>query len=166
MWGDIVDKSDSKCIWSSYKYCKGSSTKLTKYCTKYTYGTVDGKTTLDPEDDAATQIMGGKWRMPTQTDFQELINNTTNKWVDNFNNSGVSGMKFTGSNGNSIFIPNSGYREGSSFNFQGNRAIVWSSSLDKDTSTHAFRLLFRSDFISADGTSIRCNGYTVRGVRK
>ena len=156
--------SNADCSWSSYKYCNGSSVKLTKYCTKYTYGTVDGKTTLDPEDDAATQIMGGKWRMPTQTDFQELIDNTTNKWVDNFNNSGVSGMKFTGSNGNSIFIPTSGYRSESTFGGQGNSAIVWSSSLNKDVSTHAFRLLFRSGFISADASSIRCNGYTVRGV--
>ena len=137
---------------------------MTKYCTKVLDGTVDGKTTLDPEDDAATQIMGGNWRMPTQTDFQELIDNTTNKWVEDFNGSGVSGMKFTGSNGNSIFIPNSGYREGSSFNFQGNRAAVWSSSLSKNTSTHAFHLIFRSGFISADATGIRYCGMVVRGV--
>ena len=127
---------------------------------------MDGKTTLDPEDDAATQIMGSNWRMPTQSELQELFDKTTNEWVDNFNNSGVSGMKFTGSNGNSIFIPNSGYRSGSSFNFQGNRAVVWSSSLDTSSSTNAFRLLFRSDFISADGSSNRCDGYVVRGVRK
>ena len=163
-WGDIVDKSNADCSWASYKYGNGSSNNLTKYCTKHTYGTVDGKTTLGPEDDAATQIMGGKWRMPTQTEFQELLKNTNQKWVEDFNGSGVSGMKFTGSNGNSIFIPNSGYREGSSFNFQGNRAIVWSSSLDTDNSTLASRLLFRSDFISEDGSSNRCNGYVVRGV--
>ena len=158
--------SNADCSWSSYKYSDGSSAKLTKYCTKYTYGTVDGKTTLDPEDDAATQIMGGKWRMPTQTDFQELLKNTTQEWVEDFNNSGVSGMKFTGSNGNSIFIPTSGYRLDSSFSQQGNSAIVWSSSLNKDTSTHAFRLLFRSGSISADATSIRYNGFVVRGVCK
>ena len=45
---------------------------LTKYCTDSLYGTVDNKTTLDPEDDAATQIMGGKWRMPTSKELDEL----------------------------------------------------------------------------------------------
>ena len=164
MWGDIEDKSNVDCNWTNYKYTDGSSSKLTKYCTEILDGTVDGKTTLDPEDDAATQIMGGDWRMPTQTEIKELLENTENEWIDNFNNSGVSGMKFTGSNGNSIFIPNSGYRSGSSFNFQGNRAIVWSSSLDTDNSIRASRLLFRSDFISNDDSSNRCNGYVVRGV--
>lgn len=102
--------------------------------------------------------------MPTKDNFQELLNGTTNAWVDNFKGTGVNGMKFTGSNGNSIFIPASGYRKDSSFNSQGNNAVVWSSSLNKDTSSYAFRLIFRSDFISADASSPRSNGYTVRGV--
>ena len=125
---------------------------------------MDSKTTLDPEDDAARVHMGGDWRMPTMDEFQELLDNTNNAWVDNFKGTGVNGMKFTGSNGNSIFIPASGYREDSSFNFQGNRAVVWSSSLNKDTPTHAFQLIFRSDFISADDSSDRCTGFVVRGV--
>src|SRR5574344_977173 len=106
-WGDIEDKSNSDCSWESYKYCNDSNTTLTKYCTDSSYGTVDNKTTLDTEDDAATQIMGGDWRMPTMDDFIELLDNTTNEWTQV---NGVDGYKFTGSNGNSIFIPASGRR--------------------------------------------------------
>ena len=79
---------------------------MTKYCTNSSYGTVDDKTTLDLEDDAARANMGGVWRMPTSTEFQELYDNTTNEWVTNYKGTGVSGMKFTSkTNGNSYLLP-------------------------------------------------------------
>ena len=56
---------------NDYKFSvDGSSTNFSKY-----NGT-DGKTVLDPEDDAAHVIMGGNWRMPTSDDFTELCLNT------------------------------------------------------------------------------------------
>lgn len=42
--------------WSTYKWCNGSNTTLTKYCTSSSYGYngfTDGKTELDAGDDAA-----------------------------------------------------------------------------------------------------------------
>ena len=71
-WGDIEDKSNAYCNRESYKYYKGFYANLTKYNNRSLYGTVDNKPTLDPEDDAATQIMGDDWRIPTQYEFQEL----------------------------------------------------------------------------------------------
>ena len=53
---------------------------MTKYCTSSDYGTVDNKITLEPKDDAATQIMGGDWRMPTATEYQTLYNETLWVW--------------------------------------------------------------------------------------
>lgn len=87
-WGDIsgisgtlVGKySDKLYDWESYKYCNGSETTMTKYCTKSSHGTVDNKTTLEPEDDAAIQIMGGNWRMPTASEYQTLYNETLWVW--------------------------------------------------------------------------------------
>lgn len=64
-WGDIVDKRKSNRGWKRYKHCNGIKYTLTKYCRYLLHGTVTDKLTLDPEDDAATQIMGGDWRMPT-----------------------------------------------------------------------------------------------------
>ena len=95
-WGDIEDKSNSDYSWESYKYCNGSSTTMTKYCTDSPFGTVDKKTTLEPEDDTATQIMGGDWRMPTQTEYQELYNETLWVWCPG----GNVGIKKTDESGN------------------------------------------------------------------
>ena len=49
---------------------------------------------------------GGKWRIPTTTEIRELYNNCSWAWTTS---GGVSGVRVTGQNGNSIFIPVSGY---------------------------------------------------------
>ena len=111
-WGDIVDKSDSKCSWESYKYCNWSYDRLTKYNTFPLFGEKpDNKTSLDLEDDAARAHMGGDWRMPTQTEIKELLENTENEWVEDYNGTEINGMKFTSKIGKSkyIFIPASGF---------------------------------------------------------
>ena len=160
-WGDIVDKSNAYCSWSSYKHCNGSSTTLTKYNNSTSYGeNPDGKTTLEPEDDAATQIMEGDWRMPTKDDFQELIDETTNEWTKV---NGVNGYKFTGSNGNSIFIPAAGYRNSSSFDSRGFSCYIWSSSPDATDPRTALMLFFSSTYIYTTNFT-RSFGLPVRGV--
>ena len=136
---------------------------MTKYNSESYYGIVDNITTLEPEDDAATQIMGGNWRMPTMDDFIELSNNTDSEWVTNYNGSGVNGYKFTSSNGNSIFIPASGYRYDSSFHRQGNDGEVWSSSV---VNNNASTLYFALGDLAPDSETDRCSGLPVRGVRK
>ena len=62
-----------------------------KYCTDSRHVTVDNKTTLDPEDDAAVQNWGGAWRMPTNAEQWELFNNCYWVWASNYNGSGVAG---------------------------------------------------------------------------
>ena len=168
-WGDIEDKTNSDCRWESYKHCNGSHNKLTKYCVdnKYgSFGTVDNKTTLDLKDDAATQIMGGDWRMPTKGDFQELLDNTTNESVTNFNSSGVSGRKFTSKTDESkyIFIPASGVRFGSLLGYQGYDGYIWSSSLNASNPNNAWYLGFFWDYCGMGCYGRRCEGQTVRGV--
>ena len=87
---------------SSYKWYPKSSTTFPPQMIKY--GS-DGKTVLDPEDDAAAVNLGGKWRMPTETEVTELVNMCTWEWTSV---NGVNGCKVTGPNGNSIFLPASG----------------------------------------------------------
>lgn len=55
-------------------------------------GNPDDKTVLDPEDDAAYIAFGGRWRMPTKEEWQELIANCDVEWTT-LNN--VVGIKFT-----------------------------------------------------------------------
>ena len=164
-WGDIEDKSNSDCSWKTYEYYNGSSDTLTKYNNSTSFGeTLDNKTTLDLEDDAARAHMGSDWRMPTRDEFRELFDYTNNEWISNYNGSGVNGRKFTSkTNSNSIFIPASGYRLGSSFRGQGRGGDVWSSSLNATLPGGALELGFGSGSIYM-GDSGRYYGLAVRGV--
>ena len=166
MWGDIQDKSDSDCSWESYKYCNGSYDTLAKYNTFPLFGEKpDDKTKLDSEDDAAKAHMGGDWRMPTQTEIQELLENTENEWVEDFNGSGVNGRKFSSKTDESkyIFIPAAGNCYGGSVYNVGYSGSVWSSSLYASDSLHAWYLYFHSDNCFIDDDS-RCVGLSIRPV--
>ena len=67
-----INEGQKMFKWNDYKWNpSGDSHTFTKY--NYT----DGKTTLDPEDDAAHVNMGSDWRMPTKDDIKELFQNTT-----------------------------------------------------------------------------------------
>ncbi len=144
--------------WASYKWCNGSSTSMTKYCTKSSYGTVDNKTVLDPEDDAATVNWGGNWRMPTKAELDQLRTSCTWTW-----NSTKQGYTVTGPNGNSIFLPAAGGRGGSDLNKAGSLGVYWSSSLGTSYSRSAYCLYFGSGGQDADDDDRR-DGTSVRAV--
>ena len=159
---NFVDSKNYPYSWATYKYYNGTSNTLTKYNNESSYGIVDNKTVLDPEDDAATQIMGSGWRMPTQTEWQELLNNTTNEWTQV---NGVNGRKFTASNGNSIFIPAAGNCDSGAVYSVGSNGGVWSSSLNASNPYGAWYLNFGSGDCNVSSSG-RCRGRSVRGVRK
>ena len=165
MWGSTIPNTADECNWVSYKYCNGSSTTMTKYCTDSLNGTVDNKTKLEDEDDAATQIMGSDWRMPTSDECEELINNTINEWITNYNGTGVNGRKFTSKTDTSkyIFIPAEGYCSNGSVYYVGNYGNVWTSSLLTSNPNGAWYLGFGSS-VCCMGYSYRCYGRSVRGV--
>ena len=120
------------------------------------------KTDLTLEQDAAHVCMGGKWRMPTQVEFQELIDNCTATWTDDYNGTGVAGMLFTSKvNGNSVFFPAAGYCVDSSVYNAGSNGNYWSASLD-DLS-YAWYLNFGSGNVYVYNY-YRNYGFSVRGV--
>lgn len=140
-WGETTTKSTYN--WSTYKYCNGSSSTLTKYNNSSSYGSVDNKTQLELSDDAAAVNWGGNWRMPTKAEQDELRNNCTWTWTTQ---NGVNGYKVTGANGNSIFLPAAGCRNGGSLNGAGSYGYYWSGSLGTDNPSGAYSL----DFLSSD----------------
>ena len=140
-WGETAPKEVYD--WST-KWCNGSETTLTKYCTDGSYGTVDNKTQLELSDDAAHANWGGSWRMPTDAEQDELRNNCTWTWTTQ---NGVNGYKVTGTNGNSIFLPAAGNRSGSSLGNAGSGGFYWSSSLGTDDPSRACGWLFNSDSV-------------------
>ena len=161
-WGETTPKDIYN--WSTYQYCMGSSSTLTKYCTDSDYGYngfVDNLTTLLPEDDAATANWGGNWRMPTKEEWQELLDNTTNTWTQQ---NGVNGRLFTASNGNSLFLPAAGCRYDSSLGDAGSCGYYWSSSLYTGSPYRAWYLYFNSGNYLV-GNGYRSYGQSVRAVR-
>lgn len=158
-WGETSPKSTYD--WSTYKWCKGSYTTLTKYNTNSGNGTVDNKTQLALSDDAARANWGGSWRMPTHDEFTELRENCTWTWTTQ---NGVKGYKVTSKvNGNSIFLPAAGYRNNSSLGGAGTYGYYWSSSLYTDLPNGARYLLFYSVGVDWYDNNRYC-GQSVRPV--
>ncbi len=122
-WGEIETKSNYS--WSTYKWCNGSSSSITKYCCDSQYGNdgfIDNKTTLDLEDDVAHVRWEGSWRMPTSAEMSELIANCV---IKETNKGYLFTSKKPGYTDRSIFIPN---------------GWLWSSSLQAGGSRRAYYL--------------------------
>ena len=145
-WGETEPKETYD--WTTYQYCNGSETTLTKYCNDESYGQdgyTDSLTTLEASDDAATVNWGVNWRMPTLVEMQELVDNCDTTWTTQ---NGINGLLFTSrSNGNSIFLPAAGERSGSSLYNAGFGGCYWSSQLFDTYGESYFAMLL---FISLD----------------
>ena len=163
-WGDTkgytkdqVGKGDGKknFYWSDYKWNpSGDGKTFTKYTTE---GAI-----LELEDDAASANLGGDWHMPTPTQIQELINETTSTWTAQ---DGVNGRLFTSKkdNSKSIFIPAAGSASDVSVGFSGSYGYVWSSMLSAYVVGNGQYLGFcsSSPYLYSNN---RCYGRSVRGV--
>ena len=143
------------------------------------YNNNGGLTILDSNDDAATTHMGSQYRMPTIDEISELVNNTTQTFIDVDGNEydrqyvydnepieegKLKGVRFTSSNGNSIFIPAGGYCDESLLDAIGMNGELWSSSLYDGYDDYARYLYFDYDGNVFESSSNRCYGLSVRGV--
>ena len=103
-WGETEPKETYN--WKTYKWCNGSFYPLTKYCTSGDpayedgFGIIDNKTELEPVDDAAYVNLGANWRMPSENQIVEMLENCTWQWIKR---NGVDGQLVTGPNGNTMF---------------------------------------------------------------
>lgn len=130
-WGETQLKYNYS--WTTYKYCRGSIYTLTKYCgiNDYGYdGFTDDKTVLDLDDDAAKINWGGNWRLPTNDEINELLNNCTWTWTKL---NGIDGCQLTskvpGYENRSIFFPASGRKIESEQKNVGYFSAIWSNSV-------------------------------------
>ena len=166
-WGETAPKDYYG--WSTYKWCNGRESTLTKYCFDSSYGYngfTDGKTELDPEDDAAYVNWGPSWRMPTFEQLYELYEKCTSVWTTQ---NGVNGRLFTGPNGNTLFLPAAGYRCIESLYQVGSCGYYWSRAIGSYTYyipkpkeacfLNSFQWGLNLNYIT------RYNGFTVRAVR-
>ena len=139
-WSDYFDTTDGGSTFNKYNFNGGF-------------------TVLQPEDDAATINMGSNWRMPTQTEMDELKQYCDYE-VDVYD---IKPRKFTSKiNGNSITIPAPITITDSYPYIDDSYYRVWSSELYDRNDTARTCLIYNS---SAGGrVEYRCVGLPVRGV--
>lgn len=158
-WGETTPKKVYN--WATYTLCGGTYKTLTKYCTNSYYGSVDNKTELDPEDDAAYVLWGESWRMPTVEQMRELVENCVWGWSTM---NGVEGHLVTGPNGYTLFFPAAGYINASTQHDAGSSASIWSRSLNEGTTYEAYYIGFNPGSVVTFSNS-RMLGNSVRAVR-
>lgn len=135
-WGETTPKETYSDI--NYKYVTYASQAdylngkgfMTKYCFSHALnGTPDNKKTLESQDDAATAMLGGKWRMPTPEEYKELIEKCRWSWRKI---NGIGGYNIIGKNGNSIFLPAAGYYNENENNSIDDYGRYWANSIESE----------------------------------
>lgn len=164
-WAEIQPKSYYD--WDNYTYsCHDDYYyDLTKYCNRSEFGCngyTDNLTILQAGDDAATANWGNGCRTPTDGEWEELLNHCTSVWTTQ---NGVYGRRFTGPNGNTLFLPAAGYRRDDNLDYAGSGGYYWSSSLYTGRPNRAWYCLFTSGYSSMDSYYGRDHGHSVRAVR-
>ena len=191
-WGETTPKDNYN--WASYKWCTGAENKLTKYCqsgyTDYWDYTakpegIDGIMALYPSDDVAHVKLGGKWRMPSIADFEELLaleteasqensDYTWEKWAFATDADGnevidakgnvVRGIRIKRkSTGATLFLPAAGKIIDTHIYNVGAVGEYWSSSLTTDSPHKAYYMHILSS-VATRNYDLRCYGLSVRPV--
>ena len=161
-WSETVPKDEY--TYENYKwwyYDEDGYRYISKYNTSSDFGPVDNKTEMEPEDDAARVNMGTSWCLPSVEQVVELVNSCTWQWTQS---NGVNGHLVTGPNGNTMFLPAAGYRDGSSLEYAGTYGIYWSRSLYSYLPDRAYCLYFDSQYWDSEDFS-RYYGHVIRAVR-
>ena len=119
-WGETTEKNVYS--WGWY-LCKESEcgTWADPFIKNYQSA---GTYILGPAYDAAHIQWGGRWRMPTEDDFKELKENCS---CEKTTVNGVSGYRYTGWNGNSIFLPDGQIKNGPNLTSDLFKCAYWTS---------------------------------------
>jgi hypothetical protein len=179
-WGETTTKETYN--WSTYLDGNMSSSSD---CGTAKDALIDVTDIAGTQYDAAKVNWGGKWRMPTKAQQDELRNQCYWVWTDNYNNSNVKGYivykaktssdkgeyVYEGETPSSsytlsdthIFLPAAGCRFDGDLYSAGSRGYYWSSSLDADFPNNAWYVIFGSDGVYYY-YDYRCYGHSVRAV--
>ena len=123
---------------------------------------MDNNNILDLEDDAANSNWGASWRMPTDAEWAQLCDTENFTWSWDSTKKGFTvTSKIPGYIGNQIFLPATGYWEGTYLSDVGSGGGYWSSSLK--AAYFAWHVYFYSDRVGRYG-EYRSFGQSVRPV--
>lgn len=156
-WGETQPKEEYRP--ANYKWSQMGDDIMTKY------NADDMLTELQAEDDAATVNWGPLWRMPKESEFNELLDGCDWVWTEDFNGTGVAGKIGTSkTNGKTIFLPVTLVSE-SIFNpdelFKS--GMLWSSTLGGTVEIVASELNYTKDYTFCGAVS-RFGGEGIRAV--
>lgn len=120
------------------------------------YTDINTMNIIGKEYDIATNVLGNDWQLPSQAQFDELIKECSWEWND-------YGFTVVGKNGNSIFLPASGWICSSIIEHKNRYGYYWTG--DKINSKFAKGLIFsKSEYKTGNGYLYY--GRAVRAVRK
>ena len=158
-WGE----NDEKTVYNevTYLYCTGEEDidGDGMYDKNSSYQDL-GPDIADTQYDVAHMKWGGSWLMPSLSQFEELLDNSTSTWTTM---EGVYGRLFTGRNGGTIFLPAAFYRRNGDFSVTSSFGYYWSSTQYPSYSNCAYFLGFNSDGATRSYYG-RLSGLTVRPV--
>ena len=125
LWADRNVGADSPEGYGDY-FRFGETTPYTEDSPFYEYDEIEGDI-AGTDKDAANAILGEGFRLPTIKQLRELITERSHEWTEV---GGVNGVKVTGPNGNTIFLPAAGFRNefNGSIAFVGSDGYYWSAS--------------------------------------
>jgi uncharacterized protein (TIGR02145 family) len=176
-WGDIsgytasqvgVDKDfgEEDYVYGPYDWSSEPDYGLTKYNSQ------DGKTVLEPVNDAVQTEWGGSWRMPTLTDWQTLFEAVNTAWTTDYQGSGISGAVCTDKTDSTkvLFFPAAGFaQKGPSdekgyIESPGEYIEYWSASLNTEEHDCAFGVFGGESYVDPANFISRCYGLSIRGI--
>lgn len=135
---------------------KATYTSETSKTYKKDFGDISG----NPQYDVARDKWGGSWRLPSKAECEELKDECIWTWISQ----GVyKGYKVTGPNGNSIFLPITGWRHGMSLVIVEDVGYYWSSTPNESATQGACYLNFDNSGHCV-GWNRRDYGYPIRPV--
>ena len=164
-WGEVETKEDYS--FDNYRFARSYTGPYSKYNTVSSYGTVDGKTVLETQDDPVSLTYKGLWRMPTNEEFAELMdeNNCTWAWT---RQNGVVGYLVTskkaGHTDQSVFLPAAGIKQGNESLYGGETGFYWSASLGTESPSQAYLCMF-SESAHESAQTGRFVGLPIRPVK-
>ena len=155
-WGESETKI--KFDWDNYAMCWSF---LSKYNINDKYGKVDDLTELELLDDAANANWGNDWQIPSDAQWEELFSSCI--WRQT-KKKDVIGYNVIGTNGNSLFLPMTGYYKGDKLVGSKKTGGYWSRTLFSIPSD-AWSLFFDSDDVELTHC-LRYIGLCIRPVRR
>ena len=119
----------------------------------------------DVNFDSVKANWGGKWRLPTEAEFQALLSSTTIEWINNYEDSGINGMLFTDTTdwSKKLFFPAAGYCYNGNVLSECSYGFYWSSSVSTISVGNGRNFGFDNEFSTMSYNSC-CDGFSVRGL--